>query len=401
MLKSQQRDIFVLMERLITTLVWAAIIQGVLLAGLYLFNKKHRSLANQLLGFFLLVIVYEATLTFLPLDHIFGYPINYYFSLPEVKLFYPVLFLHYILEKVGRARRYRKVLRIHYLLAFAIAGIFLLNLFLFVFKGTKIEDYFESITLENAFMAQQYYAFLLIIIVLVISLKEVKHYKTVIQNQYSDYGMLNINWLWRFIFVIIPIIILWGANLVHILLGGRHSFDYELVTWGFVVIMIYFVSFQAYKHKNLFEGVEGVSEPVDAISSKNGKSKKPSSKSIELNREDETVIRQIKHHMETQEPYLDASLSMYQLAKQVNMPVPELSQLINHKLNKHFFDFVNEYRVKKAMEILRNPDNSKMTVLEVLYEVGFNSKSSFNTVFKKYTGKTPTQYRKSHSLTKE
>jgi AraC-like DNA-binding protein len=59
---------------------------------------------------------------------------------------------------------------------------------------------------------------------------------------------------------------------------------------------------------------------------------------------------------------------------------------------------VNEYRIKKAMEILRDPQHEKMTVLEVLYEVGFNSKSSFNTVFKKYTGKTPTQYRKSSDL---
>ena len=81
----------------------------------------------------------------------------------------------------------------------------------------------------------------------------------------------------------------------------------------------------------------------------------------------------------------------------MNIPDRELSALINHKLNQHFFDFVNEYRIKKAMEILRDPENDRMTVLEILYEVGFNSKSSFNTVFKKYCGQTPTQYRKSHS----
>jgi len=81
--------------------------------------------------------------------------------------------------------------------------------------------------------------------------------------------------------------------------------------------------------------------------------------------------------------------------KQINVPSRDLSIAINHNLNKHFFDFVNEYRIKKAMEIFKNTTDEKLTVLEVLYEVGFNSKSSFNTAFKKFTGTTPSEYRKS------
>lgn len=63
-------------------------------------------------------------------------------------------------------------------------------------------------------------------------------------------------------------------------------------------------------------------------------------------------------------------------------------------MDKHFFDFVNEYRIKKAIQILKDRTQKELTVLEILYQVGFNSKSSFNTSFKKYTGKTPTDYRK-------
>ena len=99
--------------------------------------------------------------------------------------------------------------------------------------------------------------------------------------------------------------------------------------------------------------------------------------------------------MEEEEPYLDSSLSMQELAGQLNMKVKDLSLLINHTLNQHFFDFVNQYRINKASEILSDPENKQVTVLEVLYEVGFNSKSSFNTTFKKLTGQTPTQFRKS------
>lgn len=104
---------------------------------------------------------------------------------------------------------------------------------------------------------------------------------------------------------------------------------------------------------------------------------------------------ELKAFMSKDEPYLEPSLTIQDLANQINMPVRDLSILINHHLDLHFFDFVNEYRIKKAMEMLRDPSKSKLTVLEILYHIGFNSKSSFNTAFKKYTDLTPTQYRNS------
>jgi AraC-like DNA-binding protein len=66
----------------------------------------------------------------------------------------------------------------------------------------------------------------------------------------------------------------------------------------------------------------------------------------------------------------------------------DLSILINQNLNQHFFDFINKYRIIEAMNILKNPAKKELTVLEILYEVGFNSKSSFNTGF------TSTQFKK-------
>ena len=380
------------MEAVISTLIWAAIIQGVLLACLYLFSRKHRSLANRLLGFFLLVIVYEATIEFLPFNNAFGYSLGYYFSFPEVKLFYPVLFFHYILEKVGRTKDYTKVLRFHYVLAFLVAGIALINILLFLWTGNKMEYFLGYPRTEAIFMAHQYYAFLLIVLVFILSIIELKRCKGIVVENYSDYALLNINWLWKFIFIMLPIILLWGAELVRIIIGGRGGSDFVVAIWGAVVIAIYFVSYQAFRHKNLFEDM-----PEDPDQTK-GKQTPTMSPSMLENEEDQKLIQRIHHYMETEEPYLDASLSMYQLARQLKIPPRDLSQFINHKLDKHFFDFVNEYRIKKATHLLSDPANRKMTVLEILYEVGFNSKSSFNTVFKKYTGQTPTQYRKSRLL---
>jgi AraC-like DNA-binding protein len=106
-----------------------------------------------------------------------------------------------------------------------------------------------------------------------------------------------------------------------------------------------------------------------------------------------TQILELKQYMTEKEPFLDPSLTIQELANQIDIPVRDLSILINHHMDQHFFDFVNEYRIQKAMSILKDPLKRDLTVLEILYEVGFNSKSSFNTSFKKYTGLTPTAYR--------
>ena len=99
--------------------------------------------------------------------------------------------------------------------------------------------------------------------------------------------------------------------------------------------------------------------------------------------------------MENEKPYLDDELTIQTLASRFGMPEKELSILINHHLGKHFFDFINEYRIDEAKKILDNPNNKELTILEILYQVGFNSKSSFYTAFKKATNQTPTEYRKS------
>ena len=99
--------------------------------------------------------------------------------------------------------------------------------------------------------------------------------------------------------------------------------------------------------------------------------------------------------MKEKEPFLDSSLTIQDLANQMNVNVRDISVLINQTMGQHFFDFINQYRIEKAKSILKNPEKKNLTVLEILYEVGFNSKSSFNTAFKNYTNLTPTQYRKS------
>lgn len=102
-------------------------------------------------------------------------------------------------------------------------------------------------------------------------------------------------------------------------------------------------------------------------------------------------LARLKAHMAAEKPFLDPALNLERLADQVAMTPREVSELLNSGAGQHFFDFVNRYRIEHAQDrLLATP---KRSILEVLHESGFNSKSSFNTAFKKHAGMTPSAWR--------
>jgi len=115
------------------------------------------------------------------------------------------------------------------------------------------------------------------------------------------------------------------------------------------------------------------------------------SNSSERSRATDPQLKRLLAFMDTNEPYLESELNLASLADQTAMTPREVSELLNQSLGAHFFDFVNGYRIKKAKNLLLT--EPRQSVLATLYAVGFNSKSSFNTAFKKHTGLTPSAYR--------
>jgi AraC-like DNA-binding protein len=171
----------------------------------------------------------------------------------------------------------------------------------------------------------------------------------------------------------------------------RQIFLWLNVVVGSVALFITcWLVMKALNHPELFRGINSKLQLTKDILPE--VEEKTASKNVQ----DDAISSQIsalKQYMAEKEPFLDPSLTIQELANQIDIPVRDLSILINHHMDQHFFDFVNEYRIQKAMSILKDQSRSQLTVLEILYEVGFNSKSSFNTSFKKHTNLTPTAYR--------
>ncbi len=93
-------------------------------------------------------------------------------------------------------------------------------------------------------------------------------------------------------------------------------------------------------------------------------------------------------------PYLNEKLTISELAEMMNISRHLLTQVINNNLNKNFYTFINEYRIEEVKKMFADPKKNHYSILGIAYECGFNSKSTFNTLFKKYTGITPSEYRK-------
>ncbi|MEO1262920.1 MAG: helix-turn-helix domain-containing protein [Bacteroidota bacterium] len=96
-----------------------------------------------------------------------------------------------------------------------------------------------------------------------------------------------------------------------------------------------------------------------------------------------------------EKPYLEAELTLSELAGRLSISPNHLSQIINEKIGQKFLDFVNQYRVEEAKRLLADEKMSHLTILSIAYDAGFNSKTAFYSAFKKQTGSSPSKYRKS------
>jgi AraC-like DNA-binding protein len=166
-------------------------------------------------------------------------------------------------------------------------------------------------------------------------------------------------------------------------IGLREYLDYVFVLG--LVVLFFFISivvWKGLKQPELFSGIE--------LQTSEKKTAWPL-----INESERRLIREkVEEVMRSQRPFLDPDLSLDQLAQTVNTTPKKLSHCINEEFGQNFFDYINSARIIEAQRIFREAKDPGITVLEVMYQCGFNSKSSFNTIFKQKTGLTPSAFKK-------
>jgi AraC-like DNA-binding protein len=108
----------------------------------------------------------------------------------------------------------------------------------------------------------------------------------------------------------------------------------------------------------------------------------------------DSAIQKVQEGMETHKFFLKQNLNIEEFSKRINLPVKEVSVVINKHYHTNFFEFMNSYRVAEAKRLLSDATKSDLTIMDILLEAGFNSKSAFHRFFSRLVGMSPTEFRK-------
>lgn len=170
----------------------------------------------------------------------------------------------------------------------------------------------------------------------------------------------------------------------------NNSWDY-MISFS-MMFFIYFVAWFGYLQPRVFSGLT-LSESV-----KTGERYKNSALTPDLSR---SLLTQLQNLMDEKKLYRESELRLEKLADVMHVSRHHLSQVINEQTGMSFFEYINHLRIKEAQQLLAEKTKKELNVIEIAYSVGFNNKVSFNTTFKKITGKTPTEFRRNPEEGKE
>ena len=210
--------------------------------------------------------------------------------------------------------------------------------------------------------------------------REIIFYRQQLQQRFSQLQKRNLDWL---MFMILSVAVMLTISLVYSLLPLATQ---ALLHFGLVVVIAFvfgFVNTIVWKALNqplIFSGVEEEAEDVNNVT-------------LFTDAECVEYDRRIQEVVKAEQAFLNSDLTLDELAERTSISSRKLSQFINEHYRQNFFDFINSFRIEEAKRILTESKDPKLTVLEVMYQSGFNSKSSFNTLFKKKTGVTPSEFR--------
>lgn len=219
------------------------------------------------------------------------------------------------------------------------------------------------------------------------SKQELKKVLGKVKDLYSTFNQDNFKLLK---FILNSFIVLFSLSLILSILPFVGIKNGLLITLLLMILsMFYFVNSILLKLLNQSSNESG------AITQTNFKEKEKYAGSSLSQSDLKAFMNNLRNHMKENERFLDSELSINDLSNELNIPSKTLSQVINEGYSCNFFDFVNRFRVEAAKSLFKNQVDKKLTIQEVMYDTGFNSKSSFNTAFKKFTNLTPTQFKNS------
>lgn len=352
--------------------------QGVLLSlALLSIGRGNRTVNRILAAFIAVVSIFICGAVLRTTNYVYFFPHLSRVHDPFPFLAGPLLFLY--LRELTRRSGLRKWDALHFI-PFIVCVLYLIPYF-FQSRESKlnylISEYFQPdmgrwYYVRSMLVITQSLAYLILIVFMLVP------YVRRVRNQKSEADRAA---LLQVRFLVGASLLLWIVAALRFTLDSTSSTNL-LVPLGFSVV-VYVLGYMGLRQPEILAGIEEAVPPAPRYE-----------KSTLTPERSERYLKRLLHLMETEKPYMDGELTLQKLAFKLAIPAQHLSQTINERLKQTFTEFINTYRVEEAKRLLLDPAMKHYSVLAIAEEVGFNSKSSFNAVFKKQVNMTPSEFRK-------
>ncbi|WP_422081522.1 helix-turn-helix domain-containing protein [Ulvibacterium sp.] len=349
------------------------------LLGLFLLvTKKGNGKANGLLGLFFLLWALDFLDGVLLLK---GFYLNYpHFALwaePFILLYGPLLYFYTL--QLTSPKKTLNSLQLFHLIPFFV-GILAMVLVYHVHPVDKKLEILNSIVgMEQDFRSLAGFALVYIHLFYYIHISK-KEIKSVTKDVEWYYSQRYLVWLDKLLNALIVVLLISIVNGIFQYSSLKTYFEISLIIVLILVcLFIVRLILNALDEPFIVPKSEGVKRNSGILLDSN---------------ESEEIFTKIQEALKEKRLFMESDLTLGHLSEAIGSTSRKVSQVINDRMGHSFFDLINTHRIAEAKRIFRERKDPKLTVLEVMYEVGFNSKSSFNTQFKKKTGLTPSEFLK-------
>jgi AraC-like DNA-binding protein len=359
--------------------------QGILLT-IVLVTRKENHTANRILAIATLCLSIDlATAAYYSKGWYTLYPHLMGISYPFPTLYGPLFYLYAAFVSKNK-HRFWKTDWLHFLPAAVVYG---LSFPVFCYSGEEKIIFVKNMMHGNPPPLYAVFAVLIPIQGLLytfFTIIIVRDYTRKIKDEFSNIDLVNLNWLRH---VTIAMIIIWSTVAVLFILRSMtkfHTGSDGLIQLS-ISILIYSIGYKALQQPEIF---------LDPTSSSPQSEEDTKYRRSGLNDEHAEEIKdQLLTLMASEKLFLGQDLTLQKLAERLKTSSHNLSEVINTKLHQSYYDFINQYRIEEFKIRLMDPESERYNLLSIAFDSGFQSKGTFNSIFKKFTGMTPSEYKAS------
>jgi AraC-like DNA-binding protein len=357
-----------------------------------LFSKKNKTIVDKILGIWMFFIG-------LHLFSYYAYFLGYWEKYPHLTgITHPFPLLHgpflylYVVFSIRKTQLFRKKDFLHFLPAI-FSYLYMIPYFFFYSEARKRLVDTGQVSDLHVFMYVSLAGFIVSgIIYPILAYRLIGRFNKMIHENLSYDDNINLNWLRYCIIGVFGIFLSVGIfSALQYLLKVEFPFNPDFIYYSEVILFILFIGYFGIKHESLF--IENAQVGTNREEEKPENKTSSEYKKSGLKTDDaETYHNQLLQLMTSKKPFLEPKLTLNTLANELGITVNHLSQVINQFQGKNFYDFINEYRIEEFKTRALSLKNKHLSLLAIALDSGFNSKSSFNSVFKKHTRMTPSQF---------